>query len=115
LLQVRNTSNGSRNTTEASVPRNVCVDNQTCADSVSDIGTASDIYLNQQWASDLILGEEEHLLAAVNQTTLLELFHKQLKFITSPTELDWGGQIHEWIFKADIKLQQRQVFQRILK
>jgi hypothetical protein len=99
LLQVKNINSRMVHTPEASVPTNVSVENQTCTgnDSVSDIGTASEIYLNQQRASDFILGQD-HLVAAMNQTVRLELFH-QIKFITSPTQLDRGGIIQRWIFK----------------
>jgi hypothetical protein len=82
----------------ASIPTNVSVDHQTRNDSVSDMGTASKIYyLSQMRANEFSLGQD-HLVATMNQMVRLELFHK-MKYITSPTQLDWGGTVQKWIFK----------------
>ena len=42
----------------ASVPTNVSVDHQTRNDSVSDMGTASEIYLSQMRANEFSLGQD---------------------------------------------------------
>ena len=99
-LQIRETITNEREPAPApgaSVPTNVSVDHQTRNDSVSDMGTASEIYLSQMRANEFSLGQD-HLVAAMNQMVRLELFHK-MKFITSPTQLDWGGTVQKWIFK----------------
>ena len=42
----------------ASVPTNVSVDHQSRNDSVSDMGTASEIYLTQMLANEFSLGQD---------------------------------------------------------
>jgi hypothetical protein len=95
-LQIRQTTNEREPAPApapgASVPTNVSVDHNTRNDSVSDMGTASEINLSQMRANKFSLGQD-HLVAAMNQMVRLELFHR-MKFITSPNQLDWGGTVH---------------------
>ena len=95
IRQITNEREAGAPASGASVPTNVSVNTRN--DSVSDMGTASEIYLSQMRANEFSLGQD-HLVAAMNQMVRLELFHK-IKFITSPTQLDWGGTVQRWIFK----------------
>jgi hypothetical protein len=113
-LQIRQTTNEREPAPApgASVPNNVSVDINTRNDSVSDMGTASEIYLSQQMqANEFSLGQDHLVAAMMNQMVRLELFHK-MKFITSPNQLDWGGTVQKWIFK---KLNFTEGTQRILE
>eukprot|EP00978_Attheya_sp_CCMP212_P024851 scaffold78751_cov52-Attheya_sp.AAC.1 len=70
----------------------------TTNDSVSEMGTgASAVFLNQQRSNDFILTNDQ-LLGIVSKNVRLDLFHL-VKFITSPSELDWGEPIQRWIFQ----------------
>jgi hypothetical protein len=81
--------------TNITVPPSV-VDAAT--DSVSEMGTgASAVYLNQQRSNEFILTNEQ-LLGIVSKNVRLDLFHL-VKFITSPSELEWGEPIQRWIFQ----------------
>jgi hypothetical protein len=48
-------------------------------------------------ANEFSLGQD-HLVTAMNQMVQLESCHK-MKFITLPTQLDWGGTVQKWISK----------------
>jgi hypothetical protein len=77
-LQIRQTTNEREPAPapRASVLTNVrSVGDQTRNDSISDMGTSSEIYLTQLQANEFSLGQD-HLVAAMNQMVRLELFHK---------------------------------------
>jgi hypothetical protein len=70
----------------------------TTNDTVSTMETgASAVYLNQQRSNEFILTNEQ-LLGIVSKNVRLDLFHL-VKFITSPSELEWGEPIQRWIFR----------------
>eukprot|EP00978_Attheya_sp_CCMP212_P027951 scaffold95059_cov38-Attheya_sp.AAC.1 len=58
---------------------------------------ASAVFLNQQRSNDFILTNDQ-LLGIVSKIVRLDLFHL-VKFIASPSELDWGEPIQRWIFQ----------------
>ena len=85
----------TRTTITVPVPPSVVA---TANDSVSEMGTgASAVYLNQQRSNEFILTNEQ-LLGIVSKNVRLDLFHL-VKFITSPSELEWGEPIQRWIFQ----------------
>jgi hypothetical protein len=71
-LQIRQTTNERELAPDpkAIVSTNISVDDQTCTDSISDIGTASEMYLRQMWANESSLGQD-HFVAAINQMVRL--------------------------------------------
>jgi hypothetical protein len=85
-------------TSNNTAPPSVVGTTVTTNDTVSDIGSgASAVFMNQQRSNDFILTNDQ-LLGIVSKNVRLDLFHL-VKFITSPSELDWGEPIQRWIFK----------------